>query len=108
MKKDFPIPHEKSDRRLGDYRQWQYAECIDPNYPQLRNKAMPIISYELAFFSDTLIGVTCMLHAGHNKWFDIRQVRLYRGPSELLAAQHYRRTKRSLSKIFRSLGFSRT
>jgi hypothetical protein len=103
-KKGQGVPEYRDDRNLENFRLFQYAECIDKNYPQLRGKALPIVSYELAWITNVLIGVKCMLHEGHYQWFDVRQVRLYRGRKEWLTVQHRRHERGTLRRLLRGLG----
>lgn len=89
------------------YHQYQYAEVIDPMYPLLRSKALPITRYEIRDLH--ILKVEVQLQPGMSKWFSVpSQVRLYKSGSDLLVIPDLKNTNSSkFQKFLKRLNLKR-
>jgi hypothetical protein len=95
-----PINQQDSEA----FRQFQYAEVIDPLYPQLRSKALPIASWEVSYGSNQIVGVAVFLN-GSKFHFDRSQVRLFRGDPSHVHLVTAQRSAGILARLRRVLTF---
>jgi len=59
---------------------YQYAEVTDPNYPQLRNRAHPVLQWEIRDHKIKRVHILIQQSPHISSWFHYSQVTLYKSP----------------------------
>lgn len=73
-----------------EYRKVQYVSVVDPMYPKLHGKALPVSRWVLSQ-SDEILGVFVMMGGVHEVYLKRSQVKLYVASDEqvvLVTQQH--------------------
>lgn len=89
------------------FHQYQFIEVTDSNFPKLRSKALPIVSYEMNHDENKILGVLVNLGPGNNIWFKRDQFRLYKSSSDFIKMTNNSYSTSKFNRFIRSLGLRR-
>jgi len=85
------------------YHQYQYAEVIDPMYRNLRNKALPIIKFEIGNYDKVILAVELSFGNNSSQWFKKSQICLFKSGKDLIKLGHYKNDIDLFKKVSKNI-----
>ena len=89
------------------YHQYQYARVTDPLYRNLRNKALPIIQFDIVESEKKIVRVHLSFGNNSSHWFHASQVVMYKSGKDLLKLGHEKRDVNLYNKITKTLNLKK-